>query len=66
MAMTAEQMKISHQMVGLSHIRKSFGDVEVVKGIDLSIAKGEFFSFRAIRLRQNNIVADDCRSGNTR
>ena len=42
--MTAEQMKISHQMVGLSHIRKSFGDVEVVKGIDLSIAKGEFFS----------------------
>ncbi|MGB1919696.1 MAG: ATP-binding cassette domain-containing protein, partial [Candidatus Puniceispirillales bacterium] len=43
MSMTAEQLK-SDQMVGLSHIRKSFGDVEVVKGIDLSIAKGEFFS----------------------
>lgn len=34
----------SEQMVELSGIRKSFGNLEVVKGIDLNIAKGEFFS----------------------
>ncbi|MDA8675664.1 ABC transporter ATP-binding protein [Alphaproteobacteria bacterium] len=40
--MMNEQMH--EQMVELSNIRKSFGKLEVVKGIDLNIAKGEFFS----------------------
>ena len=31
-------------MVGLKDIRKSFGDLEVVKGLDLEIGSGEFFS----------------------
>lgn len=31
-------------MVKLSGIRKSFTDVEVVKGVDLDIGTGEFFS----------------------
>ncbi len=41
--MTPEQND-TEQMVELRGIRKSFGDLEVVKGIDLNIAKGEFFS----------------------
>ena len=41
--MTPEQND-NELMVELRGIRKSFGDLEVVKGIDLNIAKGEFFS----------------------
>jgi len=31
--------------IQLSNVRKSFGKVEVIKGIDLEIKKGEFMVF---------------------
>ena len=39
-----EQQTNAPSMVMLSGIRKSFADIEVVKGIDLNIGVGEFFS----------------------
>ena len=48
--------------VRLEGLRKAFGDVEAVRGVDLDIADGEFFSHaRAVRVGQDHGAADDRR-----
>ena len=46
-------------MVDLKDIRKSFGDLEVVKGLDLEIGSGEFLTSWSIRVRKDDFVAND-------
>ncbi len=48
--------------VRLEGLHKRFGDVEAVRGVDLDIADGEFFSMLGpVRLRQDHRAADDRR-----
>jgi putative spermidine/putrescine transport system ATP-binding protein len=42
----AERVAVPAVAVRLEGLRKSFGDVEAVRGVDLEIADGEFFSMR--------------------
>lgn len=46
--------------VELRQVRKSFGGLEVVHGVDLSIRAGEFVVFvGAVGVGQVNLAADD-------
>ncbi len=48
--------------IRLDGLRKSFGTVEAVAGIDLEIADGEFFSMLGpVRIGQDHRAADDRR-----
>ena len=49
--------------IQLKHIRKSYGDVEVIHGINLDIASGEFCVFVGpVRLWKVNTFAYYCRA----
>ena len=48
-------------IIDIKNVHKSFGKVEALKGVNLRIEEGEFFSLaRAFGLRKDNAAADDC------
>ncbi len=46
-------------MIQLNNIHKSFNDVEVIKGIDLSVEQGEVVTLIGRLVQANNIVTYD-------
>ena len=54
-------MQKSDCIIGVEHVSKFFGDKAVLNDVNLSVRKGEFVTILAVRLREDDIVASDCR-----